>query len=339
MRHAAHFRADQEGVDAAGLFAQMRVVEEHPPVAPLVRPRIGDLATGNGEVVAPAGADESLHLGTGGEGLVGRAALARRRMAGDAAAPGIGRLLAAAIGVRQAACGLNVHQDEGIKDDAEPAALQVANRRLHGLVGGRAAIGRAAVDARDQMGVGAAEGGDAPGGARHLAIAILHAGLQVADAAAQIVAEPGNDEGDALKVRAELLQLVDRGQPVGLGKAGVAVVADGLAVGAAARHQPVVIAELGGGRDHGHRLHHLFQPVDDVDDLEGELRQAVAEGLQGHALEHHIGGVAIARHGARALDLLDQRIGGRARPALVDAEIVERLVERLAVGPDPARCG
>ena len=68
-------------------------------------------ATGNREVAALDGADERAHLRRRGGGLVDAAGDAGSGMAGDAAAPRIGRLLGAAIRVGKAVAARDVqHQ-------------------------------------------------------------------------------------------------------------------------------------------------------------------------------------------------------------------------------------
>ena len=57
-------------------------------------------------------------------------------MAGDAAAPGIGWLAGAAIGIRQRVADRHIHHHERIEHHLEPALLQILDQADDGFVGG-----------------------------------------------------------------------------------------------------------------------------------------------------------------------------------------------------------
>ncbi len=69
----------------------------------------------------------------------------------------------------------------------------------------------------------------------------------------------------------------------------------------ALRDSDGVVAELARARDQADGAHHAVQPVDGPDDLERELRHAIAELGKRQALEHHIGEAAIGRRVGGAL--------------------------------------
>ena len=102
-REAFELGADEEGIDAAGARRQRRVVQDHAPIIP----------TGG-----RADAEERIDLRRRSASAVGRARLSRRRTAGDASAPGIGRLRArTGPGIGERIASRDVHHQEGIERD------------------------------------------------------------------------------------------------------------------------------------------------------------------------------------------------------------------------------
>ena len=99
------------------------------------------------------------------------------------------------------------------------------------------------------------------------------------------------------------------------------------------------VDELAGAGDQADGAHLLVEVVDGARDLEGELRDAVAEGGERHALEHDVGEAAIGGRVARAFLGLDQRVGELVLAADVEAPGEVREVELGAVGPDAADAG
>ena len=270
---------------------------------------------------------------------VGRAGLARRRIAGDAAAPGIGRLRRRAgprIGERVA--GRDVHHHERIERDLQPARLQLGDQMDDAGVRRRAAEGRPAVDGRDQMRGRArsrpATDQVAPGASPWSALSTP--GLSLAVAGAQVVAEPGDDDRDALEIRADRLQLVERGhrRRTAHGRHGGSPARTGRARAICTTRRGLV-AELGRARDQRDRAHHLLEPADRPHDLERQLRNAVAEIRRAAA--------ARTRHRrardrpARCLPSLATISGSGVWLSLpaIDAHGDAGEIERLAVGPDP----
>ena len=150
--------------------------------------------------------------------LVRRARLPRRRDAGDAPAPGIGRLpVAARLGIGQSVARRNVHHDERRQHHLQPARLQIRDRAHapKGRSGCRHRPARpstwltaSAVAARQPA---------TPATSRRASTLSASStfGRMRAVPGAQIVAEPGDDQRHPFEVRAERLQLVDRDRPVG----------------------------------------------------------------------------------------------------------------------------
>ncbi len=149
----------------------------------------------------------------------------------------------------------------------------------------------------------------------------------------QIIPEPRHHERHPLEVRAERLQLVERCLEVGLRGPDMPVVRGPLA----RPHHPLnlvrLVAELGRAGDDRHRLHRALQRPDRTHDLEGELRNAVAERADGQVLKHDVSGAAIRRR--RPLDAFDHPARLLVRSPLEDLHRDLREVELLAVRPDP----
>ena len=157
LAHADHFRADQEGRNAAGELRQPGAVQEEPAIRPFRRSVIAHGGSLGVEMPRRGGADKGRHLGGGTRRLVDAAGIAGRRRAGDAAAPRIGGLAEACgagrPGVRQAVAGGNVHHDERADGDAVAARGKLADRPDDAGIVRRAAIGRLAADHADQFGL------------------------------------------------------------------------------------------------------------------------------------------------------------------------------------------
>lgn len=119
-RQAAQLRADQERVYPARIGGKLRVMQHHAAIAPV-------------EVVI---AEERADLRRRGAGTVGRATLPRRRIAGDAPAPGIGRLPGRTRPrVGQAVAGRDIHHHEWIKSDLKSARAQLLDQMRYAVVG------------------------------------------------------------------------------------------------------------------------------------------------------------------------------------------------------------
>ena len=131
---------------------------------------------------------------------------------GDRPAPGIGRLLAPAIGVGQPVAGRHVHHDERIERHLEPAVGQVADGAHDRGVGRRAAEGRLAVEGRlTSRARRARQAGGAPTRrASSTVVRSITAGFSVQCAARRSSPNQATTSADALEVRADRLQLVER---------------------------------------------------------------------------------------------------------------------------------
>ena len=99
------------------------------------------------------------------------------------------------------------------------------------------------------------------------------------------------------------------------------------------------VDEFAGARDQDDAAHLRLERIDGAVDLEGELRQAVAEILQRHALEDDVGDAAIGRRVVGAFAGDDEAVGRLVLAAGVEAPVVVGEVELLAVGPDAAEAG
>ena len=102
---------------------------------------------------------------------------------------------------------------------------------------------------------------------------------------------------------------------------------------------PLRVDELAGAGDQGDGAHAGLEGVDGAVHLEGELRDAVAEGGERQALEHDVGDAAVGRGVAGALLGLDQAVGGLGLAAGVEALGDGGEVELGAVGPHAADAG
>ncbi len=78
------------------------------------------------------------------------------------------------------------------------------------------------------------------------------------------------------------------------------------------RHGRGLVAEFGRAGNERHRAEHALERADRPHDFEGELRNAIGEGLERQPLEHRIGEPAIGGRIACALLGDDQRIGASA---------------------------
>jgi hypothetical protein len=326
----------------------MGVVQHHAAQAPVAgRPCPRNRLTRDAEAGGRGRAEQRRDLACGRGGLVhGPREACRGRRTGDPPAPwksGLTRLGGVVgIRVRQRVAGRHVHQDERIEGHPQPARLHLLDRLHHREVGRRAAIDRAVlIVAADEEGAGAAHAVHRPAGGRGRLRGHLDAGPHLAGARAQIVAEPGHDEADALDRRGHRLQPVERLHHVGgVGQRVQVLRHRRAAVGLADGLRRV--GELARGRDHGDGLRQPLGRVgigERAEHLEGQLRQAVAVSRERQFLEDHIGGAAIGGRAGRAHLRRDERVGGLRLVAGIPAPGDAGEVHRLAVGPDAADAG
>ena len=164
----AHFRSDQEGVDAARDRAEVGVMQDHAPEAPIAhRAGPGHAVAAHREVLGLGIAEEGGDLRGGCAHLVHGSCESCGGRAGDPAAPGQHRLTDGggiiAIRVRQRVVGRHVHHQERIEGDAQTARLHVADRLHHGKIRRGAAIDRAApIVPADNRGLRSRDAVDAP---------------------------------------------------------------------------------------------------------------------------------------------------------------------------------
>ena len=214
-RQPAELGTDDEGIDSAGGLGEVGVVEDEAAVGPLRGSGVDDGLLVDGEVAHVGGADEGGDLGGRGGGLVGRSRLAGSGRDGDAPAPGIGGLAGrACVGIGEGVAGGNVHQQEGRERHVAAPRLEILDGGDDGLIGRRAAVGGAAVDEADKVGLSAADAGDAPDEGLGDLVGEVHARADLAVGGAQVGAEPGDDEIDGRDVGQRGLELIEGDGPV-----------------------------------------------------------------------------------------------------------------------------
>jgi hypothetical protein len=141
-RRPDQLRAHDEGVDAAGRLAQASAVQDEAAEAPFVGAGVRNLLAVDGEVARLSRSNEARNLRGAVPGLVDGAAFERRRVAGDAPAPGIRRLSRPAVRIGQAVACWHVHGDERIEGDLKASRGEILDGGDHRCVGRRSTIGR-----------------------------------------------------------------------------------------------------------------------------------------------------------------------------------------------------
>ena len=232
-----------------------------------------------------------------GRGAVGRAGLARRRIAGDVAAPGIGRLRRrAGLRIGQIVVRRNVHHHERIERDLEPPRLQLGDQMRDARVRRRAAERRAGhrpsrPDARSRASVRPPTTSSG---------CVLLPSTSTPGLIAQAPARRSSpNQATTIATRSRFGQRACRSSSEATTSAGACATWRFSALERAEAvdlHDLVrLVAELGRARDQRHRARHAFERADRTDDLERQLRNAVAEIGERQPLEHHIGEPAIGR--------------------------------------------
>ena len=244
-RQPLQLRADQERIDAARAGGQRGVVPDHPAVAP-----IGRIA------------EERVDLRRRRRRAVRRSRLSRRRIAGDAAAPRIGRLRRGAghrIGKRVVR--RNVHHDERIERDLEPARFQLGDQVRDAVVRRRAAERRTTVDGRDEM-RRSNDRGRRPTRSRHGSISrgCRRRAAACSDRRARSEPNQATTIATRSRLRAHRLQLIERGDDI---RRRISRHADSPAPNCPGpmhlHHRRGLVAELRGAGNKRHRAHHLFE--------------------------------------------------------------------------------
>ena len=229
-----------------------------------------------------------------------------------------------------------VHEDEGIQRHLQPARLQRPDRLPHAVVRRRAAIGRTALDLRDQMRVHPLDPGHAPDQRLGRLLTPLHPRPDAAMTHAYVVAEPADDQADPLQPRRLGLQLIQRGLQIRLPRRQMHVLGRRFRQPLAPHHRFGRQAEFARAGNQAHALqpvlHLRFGALRSTEHLKRQLRRPVAIGVQRQILEHHIGRAAIG--GRPPLHRLDQRVVQLALRPAMQAHGHPRHVHRLAVGPD-----
>ena len=319
-RDPAQLAGDEKRIHPARRDGERRIVADHPRQPPFA-------------------VEERGHRIRRRAALVRTARTPRRGVTGDAAAPGERPLLRPAPRIGQAVARRHVHQDEGIERHLHAARLQRGDRGDHRGIIRRAAIVRTSLGGAHHIGRAARHARDLPSDGPGALLGDLDAGADAARPGAKIVAEPGDDQRHPLHAGQRRLQLVQRGLEVASAGAVVDVLGDPRPAPGVAQHAPRRQRELARPGDQADRLDRLLQRPGLArrrpHDLERKLRHAVAERLQRQILEHRIGGAAKGGR-VRALQRLDQRIGGLILRARMNAHDDAIEGQRLAIRPDPA---
>ena len=114
LGEATQFRAEHEGVDAAGGFGEHGMMQDHAAETEFGRTGVDDGVAAEREVRGQRSADEMRDGRGGAGGFVGRVGAARGGRNGDAPAPGISGLRGSGgVGIGQRVAGGNIEQDEG----------------------------------------------------------------------------------------------------------------------------------------------------------------------------------------------------------------------------------
>ncbi len=346
-RQPRHLGPDEEGVHPACRRTEMGIVQHHAAQAPVAgRSGPRNRLTRDAEAGGCGRAEQRRHLRGRRGSLVHGPGIIRSRRTGDPPPPGecglasLGGIVG--IRVRQRVAGRDIHQDEGIESHPHSTRLHLLDGLHHCEVGGRATVnGTILIIAADQKGAGPAHAVHRPAGGRGGFGRHLDARPHLAGARPQIVAEPGHDETDALDRRRHRLQAVERLHHVGgVGQRVQVLRHRRAAVGLADGLRRV--GELARGRDHGDGTSEPLGGVgirERAEDLEGQLRQAVAVGGERQLLEDHVSRAAIGGRVGGAHLRGDERIDGLRLVAGIPAPGDAREIHRLAVGPDAADPG
>jgi hypothetical protein len=332
----AQLRTDQERVDPAGGLGQIGMVQHHAPVRPGGRTRIVDGVAREREVAGVRGTDKAINLRRSRGRLVGATGYTRRRIARDASAPGKGRLSRAAVRIGQRIALSDIHEDERRQRHAETALLQIADGIDDALVRRRSAIGRASVALAHDVGRIARRSGHLPRLRARRLRRRLDARAQLAVARAQVGAEPAHDQRDVLRIGQRRLELIDRNRPVAAALARMHVLGRRAAEAVHARDRLRRVGELARARDHHDGADRVGECFHRAIDLEGELRQAVAECFEREPLEDDVRRAAISWCVAGAFARGNQAVGLLRLTARIDAVRDLRPVDLAPVRPDAA---
>src|SRR5262249_22809548 len=135
-----------------------------------------------------------------------------------------------------------------------------------------------------------------------------------------------------------LLQLIEADEHIGLARRIVYVLGRGAPAAEIAEDALRRVSELAGAGPKDDRLRQRLErgPVfrDRAEDLELELRNAVAEGFERQILEDNVSEAEISGGRALALDRLDRTIGGLIIRSGMNAEREAGGINQLAVRPD-----
>ena len=316
-------------------------MEHEAPIGPLGRPGIGDGLARCAEVARPRLAEEGGDLRCRCGGLVGRAGSPRRCRERDPPAPRHRRLVVRTCpGIVEAVPRLDIHEDERIEHH-RPSALAQAHDRLHDRgVGRRASEDRPAVEAADHRRARAVLARHHPRHAVPILDSLLDRRPEPAAVAAQVVPEPGRDQRHRLDAGQFRRHLIERGDEIRQ-PAVVVDIGDRALARAAPKTDRVRRERVLAGPGHQRNAPDVERRRPRLpcsrgrppEDLDVELRNAVAVRGQVEIFEHEIGGSAKRR--CVALDRRDERIGELILGSLMQPEGQGRLVHRLPVGPNP----
>ena len=191
LRKRAHFRSDDKAFHPARRSAQMGIMQNKAPIAPLIGASIDHIIPAARKLRGAGGSKKGIDLAGGGGRAIGAARAPRRNAARNAPAPGQSGLVWR-IGIRvwQAIARQLLHQNKGVKRHLLPSCVQRADRLDHGLIGGRSAINRAAIQFWNFLRLRARKPADAPRHFQPVMGFLFDFGAHSAMPAAQIIAKP-----------------------------------------------------------------------------------------------------------------------------------------------------
>ena len=254
--HPAHFRADAKSIHPPRQGAQMRVMQNKPPIAPLLRAAINHLPIGQTKIPNQGRAHKGRNLSLRFSAAIRAANLPRRFGQGDAPAPWqYGLIHRIRPRVRQTILRHLLHQKKRIKHHLFARCLDRRNRLDHRAIRRRAAINRPPVALRQHLCCLAPNARDDPRHLNPVLRILVHLGPHLRQPAPQVIAKPTHHQGYRSAARQFLVQMLQR-------QAEISLILDRMHIGSRPHPRPVLKANLGRGqrifprpRDHRHRLH------------------------------------------------------------------------------------
>ena len=207
LGQGAHLRADAERIDPASNGAEMRIMQDEPPIARTVRSGEGDTVAGYRELRARGRPEESTNLVCRSGRSIRAAHASRCDRRRDPSPPWKSRLIRRPRpGIGKAVPRHLLHQDEGIEHHALAGGGHRPDRLDHRRVRRRPAIDRPPLVQGHDLSRAPRDARDRPRHAHAIQILLLDLGPYPAQPAAQIVSEPGHHQRDRRTARQLLAQ-------------------------------------------------------------------------------------------------------------------------------------